>query len=59
MRITTARHNDSTIARRAGAGVAGNTYPLGRAALHAHAWQESLHSRAVRRAERHGRRYLD
>jgi hypothetical protein len=59
MRTSTARHNDSTIAHRAGAGVAGNTYPLGRAARTAYAWQESLHSRAVRRAERHGRRYLD
>ncbi len=59
MRTSTARHNDNSIARRAGAGVAGNTYPLGRAARTAHAWQESLHSRAARRAERHIRRYPD
>jgi hypothetical protein len=58
MRTATARHNDTTIARRAGAAVAANTWPLGRAASTAHAWQESLHSRAVRRAERH-RRYPD
>lgn len=53
MRTTTARHRDSAIARRAGIAVAANTYPMGVAARTAHAWQESLHSRAVRRAERH------
>lgn len=52
MRTTTARHNDTAIARRAGAAVSANTYPQGRAAGAAHAWQESLHSRAARRAER-------
>lgn len=53
MRTTTARHSDTTIGRRAGAAVAANTYPLGQAASTAQAWQESLHSRAARRAERH------
>lgn len=55
MRTTAARHRDSAIAHRAGLAVAASTYPIGVAARAADAWQESLHSRAVRRAERHRR----
>lgn len=55
MKILATHHSDITIAGRAGAAVAANTYPPGRAAWTAHAWQESLHSRAAIRAERRGR----
>ena len=55
MKTLATRHIDIAIAGRAGAAVAASTYPLGRAARTAHAWQESLHSRAAIRAERHGR----
>jgi len=49
------RHLDIAIAGRAGAAAAATTYPLGRAATIARAWQESLHSRAAMRAERYER----
>jgi hypothetical protein len=55
MKAPATRHIDIAIVGRAGAAVAANTYPLGRAATTAHAWQESLHSRAAIRAERYGR----
>jgi hypothetical protein len=40
------------IAGLAGAAVADNTHPLGRSARTAHAWLDTLHSRAQIRAER-------
>jgi hypothetical protein len=46
-------HPDILIAGRAGAAVAAHTHPLGRSAPSAHAWAETLHSRAQIRAERH------
>jgi hypothetical protein len=49
MKTLATHHIDIAIA------VAAGTYPLGRAARTAHAWQESLHSRAALRAERYGR----
>jgi hypothetical protein len=55
MKTLAIRHIDIAIAGRAGAAVAAGTYPLGRAARTAYAWQESLHSRAALRAERYGR----
>jgi hypothetical protein len=55
MKALATRHIDIAIAGRVGAAVAANTYPLGSAATTAHAWQESLHSRAAIRAERYGR----
>lgn len=39
-------HVDLVIASRAGAAVADCTQPLGRGALTAHAWQDTLHTRA-------------
>ncbi|MUL48403.1 amidohydrolase [Mycobacterium sp. CBMA293] len=44
---------DAHIARRVGAAAAAGALPLGRSAIRAHAWQESLYSRAQIRAERH------
>ncbi len=44
---------DAHIARRVGAAAAAGAMPLGRSAIRARAWQESLYSRAQIRAERH------
>lgn len=50
---TPPRHLDAMIAGRAAAAAAGAAHPFGRAARTAHAWTETLHSRAQIRAERH------
>jgi hypothetical protein len=47
------RHTDIVIAGLAGAAVADYTNPLGHSARTAHAWLETLHTRAQIRAERH------
>ena len=47
------RSTDFVIAGLAGAAVADYTNPLGRSAQTAHAWLETLHTRAQIRAERH------
>jgi hypothetical protein len=44
---------DIDFAGLAGAAVADNTHPLGRSARTAHAWLDTLHSRAQIRAERY------
>jgi hypothetical protein len=45
--------SDIVIAGLAGAAVADNTHPLGRSARTAHAWLDTLHSRAQIRTERY------